>query len=146
MRQRVRDVGLGEVYEVVPVGIESVGDPAAWAGQIPPGSVDCIVGILCLCSIPDPDENIRRLYKLLKPGGRWYVYEHVEATRGGPLLSLYQRFVSIPWAFFIGSCRICRPTGKRLRDAGPWQAVDLTQPPDEPPYQVLPHILGTLTK
>ncbi|PNY25408.1 Methyltransferase-like protein 7B [Tolypocladium capitatum] len=146
LRKRVEDVGLGDVYEVVPVGIESVSDPDAWAGQIQPGTVDCIVGVLCLCSIPDPEENIKHLYRLLKPGGHWYVYEHVKATRGGPLISLYQRIVNIPWSFFVGSCRICRPTRDSLLAAGPWQKTDLVQPPEEPPYQVMPHILGTLTK
>lgn len=92
LRQRVRDYGLDDVYEVVPVGIESLGDAEAWGGDlIQPGTVDCIVGVLCLCSIPDPEENIRRLYELLKPGGRWYVYEHVQAERGGFPLRVYQR-------------------------------------------------------
>lgn len=92
LRQRVKDVGLDDVYEVVPVGIESLSDPNAWSGKaIEPGSIDCIVSILCLCSIPDQDENIKSLYKLLKPGGRWYVYEHVKAERGGILVSIYQR-------------------------------------------------------
>jgi SAM-dependent methyltransferase len=91
LRNRVKEVGLGHVYEVVPVGIESVADPTAWDGKIEPGSVDCIVGIRCMCSIPDPKENIEHLYKLLKPGGSWYVFEHVKTTRGYPLMPLYQR-------------------------------------------------------
>ncbi|RYP71487.1 hypothetical protein DL771_004742 [Monosporascus sp. 5C6A] len=90
LRQRVEAVGLEDVYEVVPVGIESLDKPGTWACQIPRESVDCIASILCLCSIPDPEENIKHLYRLLKPGGHWYVYEHVEASRGGPLLRLYQ--------------------------------------------------------
>jgi SAM-dependent methyltransferase len=91
LRSRVKEVGLGDVYEVVPVGIESVTDPTAWDGKIEPGSVDCIVGIRCMCSIPDPKENIEHLYKLLKPGGTWYVFEHVKTTRGYPVMPLYQR-------------------------------------------------------
>jgi SAM-dependent methyltransferase len=91
LRQRVKDIGLEDVYEVVPVGIEDVTDPTAWDGKIEPGSVDCIVGVLCLCSIPDQEKNIHYLYNLLKPGGRWYVYEHVKATRGGLFMRLYQR-------------------------------------------------------
>lgn len=89
--QRVKDLGMDDIYHVVPVGIESVDDPSAWNGKIEPGSVDCIVSILCLCSIPEPEKNIKLLYNLLKPGGRWYAYEHVKVWRGGPLLSLYQR-------------------------------------------------------
>lgn len=96
LRRRVRDVGLDDVYHVVPVGVESVGDPDAWDGTIAPGSVDCIVGVLCLCSIPDPDANVRRLRRLLKPGGRWFVFEHVKAARDRPLLRLYQRELVSP--------------------------------------------------
>ncbi|KYK60496.1 phospholipid methyltransferase [Drechmeria coniospora] len=146
LKERVREVGLTDLYEVVPVGIESLSDPNAWSGQIQPGSVDCIVTVMCLCSIPEPEKNIQHLYKLLKPGGHWYVYEHVKTTRGGPLLALYQRLVSIPWRLFLGSCRICRDTKTSLVTAGPWRKVDLTHLPSEPPYEVLPHVLGTLTK
>ena len=91
LRQRVKEIGLDDVYEVVPVGIEDITDPKAWDGRIEPGSVDCIVSVLCLCSIPDQEKNVRHLYDLLKPGGRWYVYEHVKATRGGLPMRLYQR-------------------------------------------------------
>ena len=93
LRRRVKDVGLEGTYEVVPVGIEQMNDPTAWAGRIEPGSVDCIVTILCLCSIPEPEKNIKLLYDCLKKGGRWYVYEHVQVDvrRGGYLLRLYQR-------------------------------------------------------
>ncbi|KAI4597954.1 hypothetical protein KJ359_003761 [Pestalotiopsis sp. 9143b] len=146
LRQRVTALGLEDIYEVVPVGIESLNQPGVWAGMVAPESVDCIAGVLCLCSIPDPDENIKHLYRLLKPGGHWYVYEHVKASRGGFWLKLYQCILSYPWSFFIGSCQICRDTETSLRLAGPWRDIDLAQPPNEGPYNVLPHIVGTLTK
>lgn len=91
LKNRVKEVGLGDVYEVVPVGIEDVGDPSKWDGKIEPESVDCIVGIRCMCSIPEPKKNIDALYKLLKPGGSWYVFEHAKTERGWPLMPLYQR-------------------------------------------------------
>lgn len=105
LRRRVKDVGLEGTYEVVPVGIEALNDPSAWAGRIEPGSVDCIVTILCLCSIPEPEKNIRLLYECLKKGGRWYAYEHVqvEAGRGGFLMGLYQR--ELPSFFFYPKVR-----------------------------------------
>lgn len=91
LRRRVQELGMEDVYEVVPVGIEDLNDPTAWAGRIEPGSVDCIVTILCLCSIPEPEKNVRLLYDCLKKGGRWYAYEHVQVERGGFSLWLYQR-------------------------------------------------------
>ncbi|GFP56920.1 hypothetical protein ACSS6W_004549 [Trichoderma asperelloides] len=146
LEQRVKDLGMDDIYHVVPVGIESVDDPSAWNGKIEPGSVDCIVSILCLCSIPEPEKNIKLLYKLLKPGGHWYAYEHVKVWRGGPLLSLYQRFVNLVWPHFLGGCELCRDTEKSLRAAGIFKEVDFVQPVDQPPYQVLPHKIGVLTK
>ncbi|VUC24744.1 unnamed protein product [Clonostachys rosea] len=150
LRKRVKDIGLDDIYEVVPVGIESLSDPSAFKGEpIEPGSIDCIVSVLCLCSVPNQKENIEALYKLLKPGGRWYVYEHVKVKRSGlvqTFLSLYQRFVNVPWSFFIGSCRLCNNTGEHLREAGSWSAIDLVRPASDPVYQLLPHVWGTLTK
>ncbi|KOS23075.1 Methyltransferase-like protein 7B [Escovopsis weberi] len=146
LRARVKEVGLGNVYEVVPVGIEDVEDEAAWGGRIEPGSVDAIVSILCLCSIPEPEKNIKLLYRLLKPGGTWYLYEHVKTKRGGPLMSLYQRLIAPVWRISFGSCQLCRNTEKSLRDAGPWEHIDLCQPPTEPTLSLCPHIYGSATK
>lgn len=80
--QSVKAAGLQGKYEVVPVGIEDL----AKAG-IPKGSVDCIATLMCLCCIPEPERNIRELYEYLRPGGQWYVYEHVKSH--GPM-RLYQ--------------------------------------------------------
>jgi SAM-dependent methyltransferase len=91
LRRRVKEIGLDDIYEVVPVGIESLNDSEAWDGRIEPESVDCIVTILCLCSIPEPDKNIKLLYQSLKKGGRWYAYEHVRINGNkGVLLRAYQ--------------------------------------------------------
>lgn len=73
LRRRLAAAGLSDTYEVVPVGIEDL----AASGRVAPGSVDCIVSVLCLCSIPDPERNVKELYGYLKEGGRWFVYEHV---------------------------------------------------------------------
>lgn len=86
LQRRVKDVGLEGRYEVVPVGIEDLEGKA----DIQPGSVDCIITVACLCSIPEPENNIRLLYEYLKAGGGWYVYEHVRVERG-VILPLYQR-------------------------------------------------------
>ncbi|KAM0285646.1 hypothetical protein ACHAQH_001352 [Verticillium albo-atrum] len=145
LRRRVREAGLEGVYEVVPVGIEELGDAGRWDGKIEPDSVDCIVSILCLCSIPDQEANIAALYGYLKKGGRWYVYEHVQA-QNSLFMKLYQRFVNLFWPHVIGGCELCRDTEKALRNAGEWESVELAHPPEEPWYHTLPHIYGVLTK
>ncbi|KAK1980162.1 methyltransferase domain-containing protein [Colletotrichum cereale] len=145
LRKRVQEAGLEGTYEIVPTGIESLSDPTVWNGKIEKGSVDCIVSILCLCSIPEPEKNIPELYSYLKKGGRWYLYEHVKATHSWPI-RLYQRFVNLVWPRALNGCQLCRDTGKTLRSAGPWANIDVSQPPAEPWYQIVPHIFGTFTK
>jgi len=87
LRAQVAAAGLEDTYEIVPLGIQD----ALASGRIAPESVDCIVSVLCLCSIPDPAQNIALLYKCLKPGGRWYVFEHVVAfPEQGRFMAFYQ--------------------------------------------------------
>ncbi|KFA60443.1 hypothetical protein S40285_08267 [Stachybotrys chlorohalonatus IBT 40285] len=95
LRQNIDRVGLGDKYHVVPAGIQSlvnVDKQNSTFAPIEKGSVDCIVTLLCLCSIPEPDKNIAELYQYLKKGGRWYLYEHVE-VQGNWMMSLYQRTI-----------------------------------------------------
>ncbi|ROW03175.1 hypothetical protein VPNG_08159 [Cytospora leucostoma] len=120
LRRSVVAAGLEDVYEVVPLGVEDL----ARSGRVARGSVDCIVSVLCLCGIPDPELNIRELYGYLRPGG----------------------FVNIFWPHLVGGCQLCRDTTRMLKEAGPWTKIDLAQPVGEPWYHPLPHIIGTLTK
>lgn len=71
--QRIAAAGLGDKYEVVPCGIEDL----AASGRVEKGSVDCVVSVMCLCSIPEPEQHVKELFGYLKEGGRWFVYEHV---------------------------------------------------------------------
>ncbi|KAI5860109.1 S-adenosyl-L-methionine-dependent methyltransferase [Durotheca rogersii] len=160
LRAAVARAGLADVYDIVPVGIEALRAPSAAAAaldaragrlRLPPASVDCIVSLLCLCSIPDPERNIRALYDLLRDGGRWYVYEHVRCEYSW-YMRAYQRFVNIFWPHFLGGCQLCRPTATYLRAAGgvtgvdAWSRFDLAQPPEEEWWHTVPHVLGVLTK
>lgn len=92
LQRRINEAGLGGRYQIVPVGIEDIGR----TGLIQKGSVDSIVTVLCLCSIPDQEKNIRELYTYLKPGGRWYVYEHVQTMqKQGGFMRYYQSEISV---------------------------------------------------
>jgi SAM-dependent methyltransferase len=86
LRSRANAAGLENVYDILPVGIEDIAKETV----VKKGSVDAIVTLLCLCSIPDPEKNVMELYSYLKPGGRWYLYEHV-AVKGHWPMQLYQR-------------------------------------------------------
>lgn len=102
LKQRVVAAGLANRYEIVPRGIEDL----ATSGDIAPESLDCIVSVLCLCSIPEPDRNIRELFQYLKPGGTWFVYEHVRCEskmlrRSGFFMKWYQG-----WLCLFSSARL----------------------------------------
>lgn len=94
LRGTVEKEGVGEKYVVVPAGIEDAG---RWVER---GSVDCVVTVLCMCGIPEPDRIAKEVYGYLKPGGRWYVFEHVRADGVGWWMSLYQgKFLFSPLSF-----------------------------------------------
>lgn len=59
--------------------------------------------IQCLCSVPEPRAMIADLYTYLKPGGKWYAYEHV-VTHQNVFLTRYQgksTFVLVEGEFVI---------------------------------------------
>lgn len=163
LHRRVREAGLEDVYEVVPVGIEELSS----SGRVQKESVDCIVTVLCLCSIPDAERNIAELYTYLKPGGRWYFYEHVKAQGWqGWFINFYQgmgmrllndekemtdlttstALVNFFWPRCLGGCQLRRDTGETLGNAGPWTHVDCAMNETEPWFNVCPHIIGVFTK
>jgi hypothetical protein len=43
-------------------------------------------------------------------------------------------------------CHLCRDTVKALRGLGKWEEIDLAPPQGESPYEMIPHIVGTLVK
>lgn len=106
LRQKVLAAGLGnDMYEIVPLGIEDL----ASSGRVAQESVDCIVSIMCLCSIPEPEKNIRELFGYLKPGGRWFVYEHVRCEsekmrESGLFMRVYQGESNLPLVTSIYAC------------------------------------------
>jgi SAM-dependent methyltransferase len=87
LRANAVKAGLGDVYEVIGCGAEELGTK----GGVQQGSVDTIVTVQCLCSIPGPERVIRDLYPLLKPGGKWLVYEHVRTKFQKDFVGFWQR-------------------------------------------------------
>ena len=86
LRASAKKAGLGEIYEVIGCGAEELNTK----GGIQKNSIDTIITVQCLCSIPTPEISIKELYPLLKPGGRWLVYEHVETKYKGDFVYYWQ--------------------------------------------------------
>jgi SAM-dependent methyltransferase len=154
-----RDAGLSEKYAIVPAGAEreSLIPGLAIAGLLEKASneggvFDTVVCIRVLCSVKDVKETGETLYKLLKPGGKLLVCEHVEnpwwTAKGSYVARILQSvYMLLGWSFFVGNCHLTRNMGKALIDAarphGGWDSVDLTTSFG---WAVLPYTSGTLVK
>lgn len=80
LRKQVKESGLTDIYDIVPCGIED--DEELKKHGITLGSIDTVLSVQVLCSVPDPDEMMQRIYALMKAGGQLIVYEHVRSTDG----------------------------------------------------------------
>lgn len=77
LREKIKASGLTDIYEIVGCGIEDVGELKKHGIALE--RFDTVLSIQVLCSVPDPDEMLRRLYALMRPGGQLIVYEHVKS-------------------------------------------------------------------
>jgi SAM-dependent methyltransferase len=91
------------------------------------GSVDAVVSSLTLCSVREPLTVLREVYRVLKPGGRLYLLEHVRAPGHGAAVRL-QRWVLEDtglWGFLGDGCRLDRDTEATVRAVFPPACVQL---------------------
>ena len=166
LREKVKASGLTDVYEIAPCGIEDVVELDKHSIAL--GSIDTVLSIQVLCSVSDPDEMLRRLYALLKPGGQLIVYEHVKSkdlisimVQSTVIPSLIVRFRSrlsqradlgvldlydVFWPFFIGNCHLNRNTQRSIMQAGDWGKIELTDLTSEDAWAVFPRIHGRFWK
>ncbi|KAF2719772.1 S-adenosyl-L-methionine-dependent methyltransferase [Polychaeton citri CBS 116435] len=142
LKENARKHGLDGIYEVIGCGAEELATKAG----LQKNSVDTIITVQCLCSIPGPQNNIKELFPLLKPGGKWLVYEHIKTKYDTDFVGYWQRLINVIWPTFFNGCDICRPTDEWLLTAGEWEQVNLKPGQSEGPYDTVPHVVGTLTK
>lgn len=77
---------------------------------------DAVVCSLVLCSVVDPDDVLRQLFSLLRPGGELRYLEHVaSAGMRAPLQRLADATV---WPRLLGNCHTRRDTERSIVDAG----------------------------
>ncbi len=77
LRQTIKETGLSDIYEIVPCGVEDFDTLREYG--ILEGSVDTVMSVQVLCSVPRPEVMVKAIYRLLKPGGQMIVYEHVKS-------------------------------------------------------------------
>lgn len=131
MRARLRR-RAGSAVRVVDAGAERL--------PFPDDSFDTVVSTLVLCTVADPGAALAEVRRVLAPGGRLLLIEHVRAD--APRLARRQdRFAGLWHAFAMG-CRCNQPTVELLEHAGlslelapsRWRAM---------PSLVAPLVVGT---
>ncbi|MPZ71314.1 MAG: methyltransferase domain-containing protein [Actinobacteria bacterium] len=113
------------------------------ADRLPGAGYDAGVASLVLCSVPDQDEALAELFRVIKPGGELRYYEHVRAT--DERLARIQRTLDRTiWPFVGGGCHCSRDTAAAIERAGfvldRHQSFMFTTCPLD--RMVAPHILG----
>ena len=78
-------------------------------------SFDTVVASFVFCSVPDPLQGLRELYRVCKPGGKLVLLEHVLSSR--PLLARLMNFLN-PLVVSMVGANINRKTLETVRQSG----------------------------
>ncbi|TGL82079.1 class I SAM-dependent methyltransferase [Leptospira yasudae] len=108
-------------------------------------SVDAVVCSWVLCTVEKPDQVLKEVKRVLKPGGKFVFLEHVAAERGS-FLEWIQKIVLKHWKWLFEGCHLNRDTSQTLHNAG---FSSLTIETISIPtffLPIRPHIYGTAIK
>lgn len=113
---------------ILPYGAEQISLIASALGDY--NSVDTLVSILTLCSVPAPVVTIHGLVeRLLKPGGHFLFVEHVRSPRAD--VAWWQAFWTPVWRHVMDGCSLARPTHQWIDEIDVWQVKELWTPEDQ---------------
>ncbi|KAF8889420.1 S-adenosyl-L-methionine-dependent methyltransferase [Gymnopilus junonius] len=118
-------------------------------------SIDTIISVLTLCTIPDPQKNMARLVRdVLKPGGQLLIYEHVLSPRQD--VAWWQKLWAPIWAVAFDGCRMDRPSdvwvgnlklgGEDGVETSAWRESRMWGKEGEDPENLFWHSVGRFVK
>lgn len=94
----------------------------AQALDLPPDTFDDVVATFVFCSVPDPVQGLCEAFRVLRPGGRLHLLEHMRATT--PWLARFMDALDNPFHWLTG-VHIARETVQNVQRAG-WTLDDVT--------------------
>lgn len=104
----------GELRDRLPADTRVVAG-AADSLPVADGTVDTLVSTLVLCSVPDVDAAIAELRRVVAPGGRLLLLEHVA---GHGRTRRLQGLIDPAWRLVARGCRLVRETRAALERGG----------------------------
>lgn len=107
----------------------------------PDNSFDSVHIGLVLCSVDDVAATLAEIKRVLVPGGRLVVLEHV---RGEGLTGRFQDLITRPWAAVSGGCEPNRRTVDSIAAAG-FDTGGLRSIRTPVPFPCKPHLQGFAT-
>lgn len=108
----------------------------------PDNSFDSVHIGLVLCSVDDVAATLGEIRRVLLPGGRLVVLEHV---RGDGAMGRFQDLIAKPWSWLAGGCEPNRRTLDSIAAAG-FDTSALRSIPRTPvPFPCKPHLQGFAT-
>src|SRR6476646_10196944 len=90
-------------------------DGVAESIPFPDNSFDSVHVALVLCSVDDVGASLREIRRVLVPGGRLVVLEHV---RGDGAMGRFQDLIARPWSWLASGCNPNRRTIDAIATAG----------------------------
>jgi SAM-dependent methyltransferase len=157
LQKNIDKAGLTGKYEILAAGAEPESLVPALAkkgvikadGLSSEGIFDTICCTRVLCAVPQTEETIMELYRLLKPGGKIIVAEHVVSPwprRGSIFGFLMQKVLLLMgWNLWM-CCTLNNDTLSMFQKAGGrygWKQFDLRYASS---WHPVPFIVGTLVK
>lgn len=117
-------------------------DVVAGSGEsipFPDNTFDSVHAGLVLCSVDDVAATLGEIRRVLVPGGRLVVLEHV---RGDGATGELQDLITKPWSWLAGGCEPNRRTREAIAAAG-FDTTALRSIPRTPvPFPCKPHLQG----
>jgi ubiquinone/menaquinone biosynthesis C-methylase UbiE len=83
--------------------------------DLPDHSVDCALSTLTLCTIPDVAQALREVHRVLKPGGKFYLFEHGLSKQ--PRKQKWQHRLNPIEKFVAGGCHLNRDIDKLIEES-----------------------------
>lgn len=92
---------------------------APWPAEkldLPAHSIDTVISTLVLCSVSNPQQVLKEIYRVLRPGGQLLFIEHVRSDNHRTVR--WQKLCEPTWRCLCGNCHLTRDTLGKIQEQG----------------------------